>query len=60
MREPNERDTVTQSSSVSPERFARVRAVFEAALEYICSHDGVWRATGEEILNAYFQVNPSI
>lgn len=25
----------------------------DAALEYICSHDGVWRATGREIVEAY-------
>ena len=25
----------------------------DAALEYICSHDGVWRATGWEIVQAY-------
>jgi len=25
----------------------------DAALRYICSHDGVWKATGEEIVQAY-------
>ena len=25
----------------------------DAALEYICSHEGVWRATGREIVEAY-------
>ena len=34
--------------------------VFDAALEYICGHDGVWKATGGEILDAYLQVNPAI
>jgi allantoinase len=34
--------------------------VFDAALKYICSHDGVWKATGEEILNAYLEVNPDV
>jgi hypothetical protein len=33
---------------------------FDAALKYICSHDGVWKATGEEIMNAYLQVNPTV
>ena len=28
---------------------------FDDALKYICSHDGVWKATGEEIMNAYLQ-----
>lgn len=28
---------------------------FDAALKYICSHDGVWKATGEEIMNTYLQ-----
>jgi peptidoglycan/xylan/chitin deacetylase (PgdA/CDA1 family) len=35
-------------------------APFDAALKYICSHDGVWKATGEEIMNAYLEVNPSV
>ena len=35
-------------------------APFDAALKYICGHDGVWKATGEEILNAYLQVNPEV
>jgi peptidoglycan/xylan/chitin deacetylase (PgdA/CDA1 family) len=34
--------------------------VFDAALKYICSHDGVWKATGEEILDAYLEVNPDV
>lgn len=25
----------------------------DAALKYICAHDGVWKATGEEIVDAY-------
>src|SRR6516164_6571489 len=33
MAAPEDRETVTQSNSLTPERFARVRAVFEAALE---------------------------
>jgi len=33
---------------------------FDAALKYICSHDDVWKATGEEIMNAYLQVNPKV
>jgi hypothetical protein len=33
MAHPNDRDTVTQNGSLTPERFARVRAIFEAALE---------------------------
>ena len=28
-------------------------AGLDAALKYICSHDGVWKATGEEIVQAY-------
>ena len=32
MPEPDERDTVTSGGSLTPERFARVRRVFEAAL----------------------------
>jgi peptidoglycan/xylan/chitin deacetylase (PgdA/CDA1 family) len=34
--------------------------VFDAALKYICGHDGVWKATGEEILNAYLEVDPGV
>jgi allantoinase len=34
--------------------------VFDAALKYICGHEGVWKATGEEIMNAYLQVNPAV
>ncbi len=33
---------------------------FDQALKYICSHDDVWKATGEEIMNAYLEVNPPI
>jgi serine/threonine-protein kinase len=33
MAEPQDRETVTQGQSHSPERFARIRAVFEAALD---------------------------
>ena len=33
MPEPQDRDTVTQGDSVTPQRFARVRAIFEAAIE---------------------------
>ena len=33
MPEPQNRDTLTHGASISPERFARVRAVCEAALE---------------------------
>src|SRR6516162_5020045 len=57
MPEPDERDTVTSGGSLTPERFARVRLVFEAALgrhpserraylEGACSGD---RAVLEEI-----------
>ena len=31
----------------------------DAALEYICSHDGVWRATGREIVEHYQKFFPS-
>lgn len=30
----------------------RIRAL-DAALKYICAHEGVWLATGEEIINSY-------
>ena len=30
----------------------------DAALDYICSHDGVWVATGEEIVSHYAQAVP--
>ncbi len=30
----------------------------DKALEYICSHDGVWRATGSEIVEVYRQARP--
>src|SRR5207248_10738757 len=30
----------------------------DAALEYICSHDGVWRATGWEIIQHYLSQQP--
>ena len=33
MPEPQERDTITGGGSLSPERFARVRLIFEAALD---------------------------
>jgi serine/threonine-protein kinase len=33
MASPQERETITQGNSLTPERFARVRAVFEAAAE---------------------------
>ena len=33
---------------------------FDAALKYICSHDGVWKATGEEIMNAYLQSKAAV
>lgn len=32
----------------------RIGAI-DAALDYICSHDGVWLATGEEIIRAYIE-----
>ena len=32
----------------------------DAALEYICGHDGVWFATGEEIARAYLESDASI
>lgn len=32
----------------------RLRA-FEEAMDYICSHDGVWKATGREIADHYLQ-----
>jgi peptidoglycan/xylan/chitin deacetylase (PgdA/CDA1 family) len=32
----------------------------DAALKYICAHDGVWLATGEEIARAYLASNASI
>ena len=35
----------------------RIGAV-DKALEYICSHDGVWLATGEEIIRHYAQAVP--
>jgi len=35
-------------------------APFDAALEYICGHEGIWKATGDEIVDAYLQVNPSV
>ena len=33
---------------------------FDAALKYICGHDDVWKATGEEIMNAYLAANPAV
>jgi hypothetical protein len=27
----------------------------DSALRYICSHAGVWKATGEEIVKAYLE-----
>jgi eukaryotic-like serine/threonine-protein kinase len=33
MPDPQDRDTITRGGSVSPERFAQVRAIFEAAVE---------------------------
>lgn len=35
-------------------------ADLDAALKYICAHDGVWKATGEEIMNGYLASNPSV
>jgi allantoinase len=32
----------------------------DRALEYICSHAGVWRATGSEIVQAYREVAPGL
>ena len=32
----------------------------DAAFEYICRHDGVWLATGEEILDAYIKSGATI
>lgn len=32
----------------------------DAALEYICGHAGVWKATGSEIVDHYLSTNPSI
>jgi allantoinase len=34
--------------------------VFDAAMKYICGHDGVWKATGEEILNEYLKSNAAV
>jgi allantoinase len=32
----------------------------DAALKYICEHEGVWLATGEEIARAYLEANVSV
>jgi hypothetical protein len=32
----------------------------DAALKYICEHEGVWLATGEEIARAYRECDTSI
>ena len=37
----------------------RIGAV-DAAFDYICKHDGVWLATGEEILDAYIATGATI
>ena len=31
----------------------------EGGLDYICAHDGVWRATGSEIVDHYLSTDPS-
>ena len=31
----------------------------DSALDYICSHGGVWPATGEEIIRHYAQAVPT-
>ncbi len=35
----------------------RIRAL-EEALAYVCKHEGVWRATGSEIAQAYAEAFP--
>ena len=37
-----------QSGKITPDQL-------DKALDYICSHDGVWRATGWEIADWYYQ-----
>lgn len=32
----------------------------DAALEYICGHPGVWKATGSEIVEHYLSTNPEV
>jgi allantoinase len=40
--------------SAQPNRIGAV----DTALEYICAHDGVWRATGSEIIDHYARAVP--
>ena len=37
----------------------RIHAL-DAALEYICGHEGVWRATGSEIIDHYLSTDPKV
>ena len=37
----------------------RIHAL-DSALEYICGHEGVWRATGSEIIDHYLSTDPSV
>jgi allantoinase len=37
----------------------RIHAL-ESALEYICGHEGVWRATGSEIIDHYLSTDPKV
>ena len=53
-------ETCDAENAIWPVSIRADHPALDATLDYICSHENVWKATGSEIVQHYLSSNPSV